>query len=684
MSSTDSKFTDKCADSIRCLAADMVRKANSGHPGAPIGMAAMATVLWGEIMNFAPQSPDWPNRDRFVLSNGHACALLYSMLHLTGYDLSIEDLKQFRQLHSKTPGHPENTETVGVEVTTGPLGQGIANATGMALAQTHLAANFNKPGFELFDNFTYVFTGDGCLQEGISAEAASLAGHWQLGKLIVIYDDNNIQIDGTTELAFTEDVLKRFEAYGWHTSTVVDGNTDQKSLKAAIEAAKLVTNKPSLIAAKTIIGYGSLQENTHSVHGSPLKPADITQLKKKFGFDGEAKFAVEADVYQYFAKAAQAGTTKEQQWNTLFKSYEVKYPTLAKELTRRLKGEFPVGWKDCLPSYKATDKAIATRNTSGACLRALADIMPELVGGSADLTPSNKTQLNNTSDFQAATPEGRYLRFGVREHAMCSIANGIFAYGALIPFTATFLNFIEYSFPAVRLTAISQFQQLLIMTHDSIGVGEDGPTHQAIEAVPICRATPNVYTFRPGDGNETVGCYISAMEFKTGPSVLCLSRQNCPQVVGSCSTKTQQGGYVIDNPIFAVNSTPDVILIATGSELGLAVDSAKVLIDEFKLNVRVVSMPCTELFDQQTLAYKKAVLTPNVCTISIEAAATFGWERYSHFQIGLNRYGLSAPGKDVYKALGLVVEKVVPRVNKFISHFHTNGSGLVTHVPASL
>eukprot|EP00124_Ichthyophonus_hoferi_P003534 Ihof_evm5s310 gene=Ihof_evmTU5s310 len=509
---------EKCVNTIRVLAAELPSQANSGHPGAPMGCAPIAYTLWNKTMNYNPKNPKWTNRDRFVLSNGHGCALQYTMLHLVGYDVSMDDLKSFRQFNSKTPGHPENFVTPGIEVTTGPLGQGIANAVGLAWASKHMAAVFNKPNFPIVNNKVYCIVGDGCLQEGVSGEASSLAGHLQLDNLVVLYDDNKITIDGATEVSFTEDVPARYRSYGWHTITVQSGDSDFSALSAAIEEAKTITDRPTFISVKTTIGFGSTNEGTASVHGSPLKADDLAQIKTKFGFDPTKKFFVQEDVLAEFRKAVAIGAQKEQEWNNLFAAYRAAYPTEAGEFERRMSGVLPAGWKDALPKWTAADKALATRQTSEIVINALAPVVPELVGGSADLTPSNLTWMKCSTDYQPSRPEGRYLRFGIREHGMASICNGFIAYGGLIPFCATFFNFIQYALPAVRLSALSQFGVLYIMTHDSIGLGEDGPTHQPINAMVCVRSMPNILGLRPCDGNETSGAYAIALENRHRPT----------------------------------------------------------------------------------------------------------------------------------------------------------------------
>ncbi|KAG0068294.1 Transketolase [Linnemannia elongata] len=663
----------KAINTIRVLAADTVFKSNSGHPGAPMGCAPMAHLLFSRYMNYNPKNPKWANRDRFVLSNGHACALQYILLHLTGYPTSIEDLKQFRQLNSKTPGHPESHITTGIEVTTGPLGQGFANSVGLAIAEAHMAATFNKPGFELFNNHTFVITGDGCLQEGIASEAASLAGHLKLGKLIALYDDNHISIDGDTEVSFTEDVPKRFEAYGWHVIVVKDGNHDLEAIAHAIEEAKKVTDKPSLIKVYTTIGFGSLNQGTEKVHGSPLKADDIVQLKKAFGFNPEEHFAVPKATYDLYHAKAEKGAKLNHDWDALLEKYTGAHPELAAQLKRRLAKKLPEGWAKELPRYTPADKASATRKLSEAVLNKIADHLPELIIGSADLTGSNLTRWKTAVDFQPndsgiGNYAGRYVRYGVREHGMCGVMNGIDAYGGLIPAGATFLNFISYASGAVRLSALSGHRIIYIMTHDSIGLGEDGPTHQPIETMAMIRATPNLIDFRPADGNETSGAYLYAIETKDRPSVLALTRQDLPQLEGSSIEKTLKGGYVLQEVQGA-----DVTLVATGSEVSLIVDAAK-LLKEHGLKARVVSMPSTKLFDEQSHDYRASVLIDGIPSVSVEAMSTFGWDRYAHESIGIDTFGASGPYKDVYKHFGLVPDVVAGKVQKIVAFYKKEGS----------
>eukprot|EP00611_Tribonema_gayanum_P006304 TRINITY_DN15602_c0_g1_i1.p1 TRINITY_DN15602_c0_g1~~TRINITY_DN15602_c0_g1_i1.p1 ORF type:complete len:727 (-),score=300.30 TRINITY_DN15602_c0_g1_i1:176-2179(-) len=643
----------------------MVQEANSGHPGAPMGCAPIAFELYTQFMSYSPSDPQWPGRDRFILSNGHACALQYIMLHLTGHSLSMDDLKSFRKVDSMTPGHPENFVTPGIEVSTGPLGQGLSNAVGLAIAEKHMAATYNKEGFDLVDNYTYVLCGDGCLQEGVTSEASSLAGHLGLGKLILLYDDNQITIDGETELSFTEDVLKRYEAYGWHTSSVADG-TNLKDLNKKIEAARKVTNKPSIIKVTTVIGFGSVNQGKEKVHGAPLGADDVRQVKEKFGFDPDQSFVVPDDVRDVFTSCAEAGEQARKEWHAMLAKYKEAHPDLGAEFERRIAGKLPEGWADGLPVYKVGDAAKASRFTSGLALNALAAKLPEMVGGSADLTPSNLTALKETGDFQKDTPEGRYIRFGVREHGMAAISNGIFCYGGYRPFCATFLNFISYASGAVRLSALSRMGVLYIMTHDSIGLGEDGPTHQPIETLALCRATPNMHTWRPADGNEVSGAYYSAMESYNTPSVLALSRQNLPVLEGSSMEKVKKGGYVLKE--YGEGDDLDIIIASTGSEVCICVDTAKLLAEAGK-KVRIVSMPCLEIYDEQPEAYKLECFPEGVPVMSVEALGIEGWHKYAHAPFGLIRFGSSGKGPDVYKKFGITPDNLKVQAEKVIAFY---------------
>ena len=652
-----------CINSIRMLAVDAINKSKSGHPGLPMGCAPMGYALWDKFLHHNPKNPKWFNRDRFVLSAGHGCMLLYALLHLTGYDsVSIDDIKQFRQWGSKTPGHPETFETPGIEVTTGPLGAGISNAVGLAIAESHLAAKFNKPDATVVDHFTYVIMGDGCNQEGVSSEAASLAGHLKLGKLIALYDDNHITIDGRTNVSFTEDVLKRYEAYGWHVQHVADGNTDVDAIAKAIEAAKAVTDKPSIIKITTTIGFGSPNKSdTAGVHGAPLGDEETELTRKQLGWN-YGPFEVPQDAYDQFRQAIDRGASLEAEWNQTLATYRSKYPTESAEFERMLRGELPQGWDKDLPTYTADDKGLATRKHSQICLGALGPNLPELIGGSADLTHSNYTDIKGeTGSYQPETPEKRYLHFGVREHAMAAVLNGIAYHNSgLIPYGGTFLVFADYMRGSMRLSALSELGVIYVLTHDSIGVGEDGPTHQPIETIPSLRAMPGLLVFRPGDGNETSGAYKLAIGNRHRPSALCLSRQGMANQANSSIEKVALGGYILED----CDGTPDLILIGTGTELDLCVQAAKQLSAEGK-KVRVVSMPCVELFDEQSDAYKEEVLPGSVRKrIVVEAAESFGWHRFIGLDgdsVTMNRFGASAPGGTCMEKFGFTVENVVAK-----------------------
>lgn len=552
-------------------------------------------------------------------------------------------------MDSITPGHPEAHDTPGIEVTTGPLGQGISNAVGLAIAQAHTAATFNKPGFDLVNNYTYCFLGDGCLQEGVSSEASSLAGHLQLGNLIAIWDDNQITIDGSTAVSFTEDVVKRYEAYGWHVLAVDDGDHDLEGIEKAIRAAQEVKDKPTLIKLKTTIGYGSLKQGSHDVHGSPLKADDIKQFKTKVGFNPDEMFAVPQQVYdQYHAHAAQ-GAAAEEEWNQLLAKYAESHPAEAADLKRRLSGNLPEGWEKSLPVYSPSDSAVASRKLSEIVLTKIEGVIPELFGGSADLTGSNLTRWKGATDFQPPSTglgnyAGRYVRYGVREHAMGAILNGLAAYGTILPYAGTFLNFVSYAAGAVRLSALSQVRVIWVATHDSIGLGEDGPTHQPIETLTHFRALPNIMVWRPADGNETSAAYYVALTSKHTPSIVALSRQNLPQLEGSTIEHARKGGYVLHETEGA-----QITLVSTGSEVCIVVDAAKLLAEKHGVKARVVSIPCFEVFDTQTKEYRLSVLPDGTPSLSVEVMSTMGWERYTHEQFGLNRFGASGPYKDVYK-----------------------------------
>ncbi len=649
-------------NAIRFLAIDAVQKAKSGHPGLPMGAAPMAYVLWNRFMRFNPKNPQWFNRDRFVLSAGHGCMLQYAMLYLTGYDsVNIDDLKQFRQWGSRTPGHPENFETAGVEVTTGPLGQGICNGVGLAVAEAHLAARFNKPDAKIIDHYTYVILGDGCNMEGISGEACSLAGHWGLGKLIALYDDNHISIDGATDIAFTEDVSKRFEAYGWHVLHVENGNTDLDGIAKAIEDAKAVTDKPTMIKVTTTIGYGSPNKaDTAGVHGAALGDDEVTLTRENLGWN-HAPFEVPDNVLSHFRKAIDNGASFEAEWDKELAQYRTKYPTEAAEFERMLSGELLDGWDADLPTYTPDDKALATRKHSEISLNAIAPKLPELIGGSADLTHSNLTELHCSGEFQKGAFENRNVHFGVREHAMGAICNGMLLHNSgLIPYCATFLVFTDYMRGAIRLSALSEAGVIYVMTHDSIALGEDGPTHQPVETVAALRVIPNLLVMRPADGNETSGAYKVAVANRKRPTLLSLTRQGLPNLAGSSHESVAKGAY----PVVDCDGTPDLILIGTGSEVSLCVDAAKAL-SAAGTKVRVVSMPCWRLFEEQSAEYKESVLPAAVTKrVTVEAGSPFGWERYAGSEgaiIGVAGWGASAPGGTIMKEYGFTVENVVAK-----------------------
>jgi transketolase len=661
-------------NTIRFLSIDSVNKANSGHPGLPMGAAPMAYVLYNEAMRHNPSNPDWFNRDRFVLSAGHGSMLQYSLMHLTGYaSVSLDDCKQFRQWGSKTPGHPENFETKGVEVTTGPLGQGISNAVGLAASEAHLAARFNKPGeTPIVDHYTYCILGDGCNMEGISNEACSMAGHWGLGKLIALYDDNKISIDGHTDISFTEDVSKRFEALGWHVQHVKDGNTDLNAIRKAVETAKSVTDKPSFIKVSTLIGYGSPNKaDSHDVHGAPLGKDETAATRENLKWP-YGEFEIPKEAYEIFGNSKKRGAAAQAEWEEALGAYAKKHPEEHKEFTQLIAGDLPSGWQDALPTFTPEDKGLATRLHSQTMLNALAGVLPGFLGGSADLAPSNMTLMKAYGDFQKGQYQERNLRFGVREHAMGAICNGIALHGSgLIPYCATFFIFTDYMRAAIRMSALSQAGVIYVMTHDSIGLGEDGPTHQPIEHLASFRAMPNVLMMRPGDGNETAGCYKVAVENAKGlnkegirrPSILALSRQGMPNLPGSSIKGTAKGAYIVHGG----EGKPDVILMSTGSELNFAVDAAKALEKEGK-KARVVSFVCWELFEEQSDSYKESVLPSDVTArVSLEAGSTFGWNTYTGAEgiaIGVNHFGASAPGPTLYKEFGLTTDAMVAAAKK--------------------
>ena len=656
-------------NSIRFLAVDAIEKSKSGHPGLPMGAAPLAFVLWDRFLRHNPKNPQWFNRDRFVLSAGHGSMLQYALLYLTGYDsVTIDDIKQFRQWGSKTPGHPENFVTAGVEVTTGPLGQGIANAVGLAVAEAHLAAKFNKPDATIVDHYTYVIVGDGCNMEGISGEAASIAGHWGLGKLIALYDDNHISIDGSTDVAFTEDVSKRFEAYGWHVLHVKDGNTDLEGIAKAIADAKAVTDKPTLIKVTTTIGYGSPNKaDTAGIHGAALGPEETIATRKNLGWEYDA-FVVPEDALNHTRKAVERGAGYESEWNTVYAEYQAKYPQEAAEFDRFISGKLPEGWDQVLPTYTPEDKPLPTRKHSEINLNKLAAVLPELIGGSADLTHSNLTELKGFGDFQKGQFQNRNIHFGVREHAMGAIVNGIALHSSgLIPYGATFLIFTDYMRTPIRLAALSEAGSIWVMTHDSIGQGEDGPTHQPIETLASLRAIPDLTVIRPADGNETSGAYKVAIEKSKAKAstLLAFTRQNVPNLAGTSIAGVAKGGYTIVDS----QGTPDIILIGTGSELSLAVSAAEKLTAEGK-KVRVVSLPSSTLFDQQDAAYKESVFPKAVTKrLSVEAASSFGWHKYVGSEVdtvSIDTFGASAPGGVLLEKFGFTVDNVLAKAKALL------------------
>ena len=651
------------ANTIRGLSVDGVAAANSGHPGMPLGMADVCAVLWSEHMNFNPKNPKWLNRDRFILSAGHGSMLIYSLLHLYGYDLSMDDLKAFRQWGSKTPGHPENFVTAGVETTTGPLGQGVANAVGFALAEASLAARYNREGSEIIDHYTYVVAGDGCLQEGISHEACSFAGHNKLGKLIMLYDSNNITIDGPTHISFTEDTRKRFEAYGWQVLEI-DGH-DYDQINTAIAEAKKEKSKPSIIICKTIIGFGSPNRaGTSKAHGEPFPAEEIELMKEKLGLPKDKSFFVPNEISDLRAKTQEKGENLENQWNELWENYKNKNQEAAKELENSIKGEISKEALD-IPQF-GSEKAIATRSASGTVLNHIAKYIPQLMGGSADLTPSNNTLPAGEESFSPENPKGRYIRYGVREHGMAAIMNGMALHGGVLPYSGTFFVFSDYMRPAMRMSALMEQQVVYVLTHDSIGLGEDGPTHQPEAHLWAYRMIPNMTVIRPMDANETAEAWKSALKNKKGPTCLVLTRQNLPVydragLGWAKSEEAQKGGYVL-----CEDKDFEAIIIATGSEVELAVE-AKTKLNEQGVKVRIVSMPSTNIFDEQPQEYKDSVLPKNILKrVAVEAGVTLGWYKYVGLEgrvIGLDRFGASAPYKTLYKEFGITTDTIVEAVN---------------------
>ncbi len=653
---------------IRALAMDAVQKANSGHPGMPMGMAEIAEVLWIHHLRHNPANPKWADRDRFVLSNGHGSMLIYALLHLTGYDLPMEEIKRFRQFHSKTPGHPEYGYTPGVETTTGPLGQGITNAVGMALAEKILAAEFNRPGFDIVNHYSYVFLGDGCLMEGISHEACSLAGTLGLGKLICFYDDNGISIDGHVEGWFTDDTPKRFESYGWHVVPNVNGH-DPVAIEAAIEAAKKISNKPTMICCKTVIGLGSPNKaNTHEVHGAALGDAEIAAARPHIGWN-HLPFEIPQEVYDLWDGRAK-GKKLEEEWNQKFSEYAKKYPVEAAEFTRRMSGDLPANWRDHVDGFinrvNAKEETIASRKASQNTIEGLAPVLPELIGGSADLAGSNLTLWSGSKGISRDSG-GNYVYYGVREFGMSAMMNGLSLHGGIIPYGATFLMFSEYARNALRMAALMKIRNLFVFTHDSIGLGEDGPTHQPVEQTATLRYIPNMDVWRPCDTVESAGAWARSIERMNGPSTLIFSRQNLPFQKRDAATikLIDKGGYVLSE---AAVGKPQAILIATGSEIGLAMSAQKELADT-GIHVRVVSMPCTNLFDRQDQPYKDSVLIKGVRRVAIEAGISDFWRKYVGLEgavVGMETFGESAPANELFKHFGFTVENVVKTVKGII------------------
>jgi transketolase len=664
MTQDNSSLDQRCINTIRFLCVDAIQKANSGHPGLPMGAAPMTYALWDRFLRFNPKNPKWFNRDRFVLSAGHGSSLQYALLHLTGFDsISIEDLKTFRQWGSAAAGHPENHLTAGIEVTTGPLGQGIANAVGMAIAERHMAARFNKPKFDVIDHTIYTMMGDGCHMEGISSEACSLAGHLGLGNLVALYDDNQITIDGPTDISFSENVGQRFEAYGWHVQVVEDGNTDVEGIAKAIATAKAETSRPSLICVRTTIGFGSPNKaGTSDTHGAPLGDEEIKATRKNLGWT-EGPFSVPEDVLNHMRMAVDRGAKAETAWNKLFAEYKVKYQAEAAELEMLLSGELPAGWDAGLPSFTADDKAMATRGLSGMCLNAIAPRLPGLIGGSADLAPSNKTYIKISEYMSKTAMDQRNMYFGVREHAMGAICNGMALHGSgLIPYCATFLVFADYMRGAMRVAALSNAGVIHIMTHDSVAVGEDGPTHQPVEQLASLRAIPSLLVLRPADGNESTGAYRVAISNRNRPSVLAFSRQGLPQLAGTSSEGVAKGGYIVSDS----DGTPELILIGTGGELHLCTSAAETLRSEGH-KVRVVSLPSFELFEEQDAAYRESVLPAAITRrLAVEAGSSFGWDRYANASVTIDRFGASAPGNVCLEKFGFTTANVLAKARELL------------------
>jgi transketolase len=661
----NNKLDELCINTLRFLAVDAVQKANSGHPGLPLGAAAMAYTIWDRFLRFNPHDPHWPNRDRFVLSAGHGCALLYALLHVTGFDLPLDELKRFRQWESRTPGHPEYGKAPGVEATTGPLGQGFGNAVGMAITEEALAARFNKPDYQIIDHFTYVLASDGDLMEGVASEAASLAGHLRLGKLIVLYDDNRISIEGGTGLAFTEDRKARFDAYGWHTQQVVDGN-DVEAVAAAIEEARRNKDRPSFIGVHTHIGYGSPhKQDTASAHGEPLGEEEVRLTKERLGWPLEPLFCKPDEAINHFQLAVKRGEELQAEWGSLFKNYSQKHPELAAEFERRIQSKLPENWDRDLPKFASSDGPLATRAASGKALNAVAPYLPELMGGSADLAPSTKTLIKDSQGFSADDRAGRNMHFGVREHSMGAVMNGMALHKGLIPYGATFLIFSDYMRPPMRLAAMSGLGVIYVFTHDSIGLGEDGPTHQPVEQLLGLRSVPNMIVIRPADANETAAAWKVAIEHRDGPVALVLTRQKIPILDLSdypqIPAGVRHGGYVLREA--PDGREPDMVLVGTGSEVHVVSDARDKLQSD-GVAARVVSLPSWNIFDKQSQAYRDQVFPPGVPILAVEAGVSLGWRPYlgqGVDVIGVDRFGASAPGATVMQEYGFTAENVRQR-----------------------
>ncbi len=669
---TTTDLDQLCINTIRALSLDAVQKAESGHPGLPLGAAPMAYVLWTRFLRHNPKNPKWKNRDRFLLSAGHGSMLLYSLLYLTGYDLPLEEIKRFRQWRSKTPGHPENVLTPGVEITTGPLGQGFANGVGMAMGSAHLGAKFNKAGFPLIDHFVYAIVSDGDMMEGVASEAASLAGHLKLGKLIYLYDDNQVTIEGATSLAFGEDVPKRFEAYGWHTQTVSDGN-DLQSIDEAIRKAQSVSDRPSLISVKTIIGYGMPTAGTRKAHSDAPGEEAVRETKRRLGWPEDKQFFVPDEALAHFREAISRGAKLEQEWNSFLEEYQHQYPELGRMWSAMMDGELPADWERHLPKFENA-KPMATRAASGEVINALAPHLPMLIGGSADLGVSNNTDIKDGGHFEAGSYEGRILHFGVREHAMGSTLTGISLNGGLLPFGGTFMTFSDYMRPAIRLAALSEAQVVYVFTHDSVGLGEDGPTHQPVEHLAALRAIPHLFVIRPADPAEVSEAWRIAILRRHAPTALALTRQKVPIIDRTryaAAEGLRRGAYVLAEAEDAQGGKvdPQLILIATGSEVSLAFDARETL-QKDKVPTRVVSMPCWEIFEEQTRAYRDEVLPPKVpARLAIEAGVCQGWDRYVGPKgdvVCLNRFGASAPGDVALRELGFNVDNVLKRAKALL------------------